>query len=164
MPRRLSLVLVLVAVVLSGGCGTLDNIKRPTFPPPKKPDAKVVRVYGGVRGDFVIMTQYDWNRTASYLDYAFIPLLAVLDLALDVAGDTITLPYTAVAELRRATRRPNATPDPTDPANAPTLAPGPTPLPPGAVPSPPPAPAPAPPLNTTPVSPSGYSPAVGPNR
>jgi hypothetical protein len=109
------LALVLLAA-LCGGCGTLDNIKRPTFPPPNKPDAKVVRVYGGVRGDWVIITEYDWSRTQSYIDYAFIPLFAAIDLVLDVAGDTVTLPFTAVAELRRATRRPDAK---TDDPNAP---------------------------------------------
>jgi hypothetical protein len=102
------LALVLVAA-LCGGCGTLDNIKRPTFAPPNKPDAQVVRVYGGVHGDWAIMTHYDWSRTASYLDYAFIPLMAGADLVFDVVGDTVTLPYTLVAEARRATRRPNAT-------------------------------------------------------
>jgi hypothetical protein len=161
------LALLLVAA-LSGGCGTLDNIKRPTFPPPNKPDAKVVRVYGGLRGDFKLMTEYDWNRTASYIDYAFIPVLAVVDIALDVVGDTITLPYTAVAELRRATKRPNATPDPT---KNPTLDAAPVPpsiLTPGpnspTTPVPPSTPTPGPNFPTTPVPPAGSSPVASPNR
>jgi hypothetical protein len=135
----MSFTLVLVAA-LCGGCGTLDNIKRPTFAPPNKPDAKVVRIYGGVRGDWGIMTDYNWSRTVSYADYVFIPLLASGDLVFDVVGDTVTLPYTAVAEIRRATRRPNApaapaVPEPLPPGAPPTTTsrpgsgPAPTPLP-----------------------------------
>jgi uncharacterized protein YceK len=143
MSRRILLVLVFAAV-LAGGCGTLENVKRPTFPPAKKPDAPVCRVYGGVRMDWATMTDYDWSHTASYLDYVLVPILAVIDLALDVGGDTVTLPYTVIAEARRATRRPGADEPPVDPAATP-IAPG---LPaPGA-----PPPAGTPPLLGAPVS------------
>jgi hypothetical protein len=86
----------------------MDNVKRPTFPPPQNPDAPVVRVYGGVRGDWTLATEYPWSRTPSYLDYVIIPVMMVLDLGLDVAGDTVTLPYTLVAEGRRAFDSPNS--------------------------------------------------------
>lgn len=53
------------------------------------------------------MTEYPWSETTSYLDYAVIPILAAGDLFFTGIGDTITLPYTAVEEARRAFRRPD---------------------------------------------------------
>ncbi len=100
--RRTFAALGLAATLLSGGCGTMDNVKRPTLPPPNKPDAKVCRIYGGLRGDFSVMTEFQQSSITSFLDYIVLPVLATTDLALDVVGDTITLPYTAVAEIRRA--------------------------------------------------------------
>lgn len=101
MSRRTPLALVLVAL-FGGGCGTMDNIQRPSRAPAGNPDAPVCRAYGGVRGDWSIMSQYQWDHTASYLDYVFIPLLAGADICFDIVGDTLTLPYTLTAEARRA--------------------------------------------------------------
>jgi hypothetical protein len=102
------LALVPLGAVLSGGCGTLNNIQRPAFPPPESPNAPVCRAYGGVRGDWATMSEYQWSRTASYLDYAIIPLLAAGDLFFTGVGDTFTLPYTLVEEGRRAFSSPPA--------------------------------------------------------
>ena len=108
MPHRPPLALVLAAAVLSGGCGTLDNVTRPTVAPADSPGAPVCRAYGGVRGDWAVMSEYPWDRTTSYIDYAVLPLLAAGTLLFDVVGDTVTLPYTAVEEVRRAFYRPAA--------------------------------------------------------
>jgi hypothetical protein len=156
MTRRTTLGLVLVAGLFCGGCGTVDNLKRPTFPPPNRPDAKVVRIYGGVRGDWTTMTTYDWTRTTSYIDYVLIPVLAAIDLALDVGADTVTLPITVVAEVRRAVGKPPAE-DPDSPSLPPPPAPA-RPSPPAA-PQPLPAPQPGPPPAAGPVASTG--PAAG---
>jgi uncharacterized protein YceK len=148
----MSLVLVLVAA-FSGGCGTLANIKRPEIPPPNKPDAQVVRVYGGVREDWALISEYPWDRTVSFLDYVFIPVLAGIDLTFDLGADTVTLPYTLYTEGRRAFNRPD-TPNAPDAPNTPSVStrPGPappaTPVPtPGSTPSATPGSAPVPPSN-----------------
>lgn len=109
MPRRTTLVLVLVAAAASGGCGTLDNIQRPCVAPPEKPDGKVCRLYGGVRGDWAIVSEYPLSRAPSPVDYVAIPVLAAGDLFFDVVADTLTLPYTAYEEARRAFFPPTAT-------------------------------------------------------
>jgi hypothetical protein len=113
MLRRTPLALVLIAALVGGGCGTMDNVKRPTFPPPQNSQAPVCRFYGGVRGDWTLATEYPWSRTPSYLDYVIIPVMMVINLGLDVAGDTVTLPYTLVAEGRRAYGSPSSSAEPT---------------------------------------------------
>jgi hypothetical protein len=108
MSRRTSLALVLVLAAVGGGCGTLDNVKRPTVAPPHKPDAPVCRVYGGVRSDWDIIWDYPLSRAPSPVDYVAIPVLAAGDLFFAFVGDTLTLPYTAYEEVRRAFFPPSA--------------------------------------------------------
>ncbi len=127
MAGRAAFVLGLVATAAVSGCGTLDNIKRPVTPPPANPDAPVCRVYGGVIGEVHVMSQFKKESIASPLDYVIIPLLGTIDLVLTAGGDTVTLPYTIYAEVRRLIRR-------SEPAPAPPG--GPAPPPPEAVPPP----------------------------
>ena len=108
MTGRSTLVLGLMVAALSGGCGTMGNLKRPTYAPADAPSAPVCRVYGGVRTDFVTMSEYQWNPVVTYLDYVAIPVLAAGSLTATFVGDTITLPYTLVAEARRAMGSPPA--------------------------------------------------------
>lgn len=108
MPRRTPLALALAAALLGGGCGTVHNLKLPGVPPPDAPGAKVCRVYGGVRGDWPVIFDYPLSETKEYADYVFIPLWAATDLFFSAVADTLTLPYTAVEELRRAFARPAA--------------------------------------------------------
>ena len=108
MPRRTPLAVLLAATLLGGGCGTIDNLRRPAVAPANAPSAPVCRVYGGVRGDWAVISDYPWESVETYLDYVTVPLLAAGDLVFDVIGDTLTLPYTAVEVYRRATHRPAA--------------------------------------------------------
>ena len=108
MAGRRPLVLGLMVAALSGGCGTMGNLKRPTYAPADAPTTPVCRVYGGVRTDFVTMSEYQWNPVVTYLDYVAIPVLAAGSLAATFVGDTLTLPYTLVAEARRALGSPPA--------------------------------------------------------
>lgn len=102
MSRRTSLALVLVLAALGGGCGTLDNVKRPCVAPPHNPDAPVCRIYGGVRSDWDIIWDYPLSQAPTPVDYVAIPVLAAGDLFFAFVGDTLTLPYTAYEEVRRA--------------------------------------------------------------
>ena len=111
MAGRRTFVLGLVAA-LSAGCGTMGNLKRPTYAPADAPTAPVCRVYGGVRTDFVTMSEYQWNPVVTYLDYVVLPVLAAGSLTATFVGDTLTLPYTLVAEARRALGG-SAPPEPT---------------------------------------------------
>lgn len=108
MPRRTPLAVLLAATLLSGGCGTIDNLHYPAVAPANAPSAPVCRVYGGVRGDWAVISDYPWKPVVTYLDYVTVPLLAAGNLVFDVIGDTLTLPYTAVEAYRRATYRPAA--------------------------------------------------------
>jgi uncharacterized protein YceK len=100
--RRIPLAVALALALLGSGCGTLDNVNRPTHPPPGNPEAPVCRVYGGVRGDWALISEYPLSQTTVYADYVAIPVLAGINLFFSAVGDTITLPYTIVEELRRA--------------------------------------------------------------
>ena len=102
MAGRRTFVLGLMVAALSAGCGTMGNLKRPTYAPADAPTAPVCRVYGGVRTDFVTMSEYQWNPVVTYFDYVAIPVLAAVSLTATFVGDTITLPYTLVTEARRA--------------------------------------------------------------
>lgn len=102
MTGRSALAAAVALAGLGGGCGTVDNIRRPVLPPPNNPNAQVCRVYGGVRGDWAVMAEYPWGNAPTFLDYIVVPAMAVADLALTGVGDTVTLPYTAAAEARRA--------------------------------------------------------------
>jgi uncharacterized protein YceK len=106
MSRRTSLALIPAVALLCAGCGTMDNVKRPAIAPPTNPDAKVCRAYGGVRGDWEVISEYPWGRAETPLDYVVVPLLAGGDLFFTALGDTLTLPYTLVEEGRRAFARP----------------------------------------------------------
>ena len=106
MSHRLPFALVLSAALACAGCGTLHNVKLPAVAPPESPNAPVCRAFGGVRGDWAIMTEYPWKRTPYYVDYVVLPVLAGVVLFLDGAGDAVTLPYTVVEEARRAFYRP----------------------------------------------------------
>lgn len=108
MARLTALALVSVAAALGAGCGTVHNCKSPTYPPPGNPDASVCRVYGGVRGDVAVMAELPWRHLPTYLDYVTIPVMCAVDLVCTGVGDTVTLPYTGWAELRRAFRDPPA--------------------------------------------------------
>ncbi|QJW99093.1 hypothetical protein [Frigoriglobus tundricola] len=140
MAGRAAYVLGLVATAAVSGCGTLDNIKRPITPPPANPNAPVCRVYGGVIGEVQVMSEFKKESISSPLDYVVIPLLGTIDLALTVGGDTVTLPYTIYAEVRRLMRR-------SEPAPAPTGGPDPVPDP-----VPPPTSEPLPPPANPPVT------------
>jgi uncharacterized protein YceK len=111
MPRRSTLAVALASALL-GGCGTIHNLKQPGVPPPDAPNAQVCRVYGGVRGDWPVIWDYPLSETKEYVDYVFIPLLAGIDITFSAFADTLTLPYTAVEELRRAFSRPAGEPAP----------------------------------------------------
>ena len=108
MAHRTLAALVLAGALLSAGCGTLDNVNRPAVAPPNNPNAKVCRIYGGVRSDVSTITTYPWSHTVSPVDYVTVPVLAVLALGFDVVFDTITLPYTAYEEVYRAVARPES--------------------------------------------------------
>lgn len=142
MTGRGALVAVTLAA-LAGGCGTVHNCRRPTLPPADAPGADVCRAYGGVRGDWDAITDYPWRTTPSWLDYVVVPALAATDLGFTAFGDTITLPYTAVAEVRRALAGPGATsappPRPAERVDVAPVPPGPAvppPLPAAGVPGP----------------------------
>lgn len=105
---RRTLVAAMVLVALCGGCGTIDNIRRPVMPAPNSTDAQVCRVYGGVRGHWAAIADYPWRDTPCVLDYIVLPAMAVVDLGLSAVGDTFTLPYTIGAELWRAYHRQSA--------------------------------------------------------
>lgn len=130
-----TLALGLLTAVLGGGCGTVHNCKQPTYSPPANPDAPVCRVYGGIRGDAAVMLQLPWRNLPSYLDYVVIPAMCAIDLVCTAAGDTVTLPYTGWAEVRRAFFDPPP-PEPTV-ERAPKFAPTPAGGPPVANPEPP---------------------------
>jgi uncharacterized protein YceK len=100
--RRTPLVLVLATTLLGGGCGTISNVKCPTYPPTGNPNARICRAFGGVRDDWAIMSEYPLSKAPTYADYVLIPLMAGIELCFTVAGDTVTLPYTVVEEIRRA--------------------------------------------------------------
>ena len=102
MSHRTLLALVLGAAALSGGCGTIHNVKLPAVPPEHNPNAELCQIYGGVRNDWNDFWHYPWNPGTPYCDYVFIPLLGACNLCLDGVGDTITLPCTAVKAMRRA--------------------------------------------------------------
>ena len=105
-------VVALGLAVLGCGCGTVHNVRRPTLPPAESPGAEVCRVYGGVRGDWDAATDYPWRTTPTWVDYVVLPALATVELGLTALGDTVTLPYTVVAEVRRALAGPGATQPP----------------------------------------------------
>ena len=135
MAGRVAFVLGLVATTALSGCGTLDNVKRPITPPPANPDAPVCRVYGGVIGEVQVMSQFKKESIETPLDYVIIPLLGTIDLALTLGGDTVTLPYTIYAEVRRLIRRSETAPAPTGgpaPSSEPVPPPASEPLPPPA--------------------------------
>jgi hypothetical protein len=106
MSHRTQLARVLTAALLSGGCGTVNNLNKPAIAPADNPSAPVCRAYGGLREDWDAFWNYPWDETTPYADYVFIPLLAVGNFCFDVVGDTLTLPYTTVEEIRRALHRP----------------------------------------------------------
>jgi hypothetical protein len=110
MAHRTTLALVVSLALACAGCGTLENVKRPCFPPPDAPTASLCKVYGGVRGDWDIIMDYPWERTDSFLDYVTVPPLAAFDLFFALVGDTITLPYTGYEEVRRAYYGPSGPP------------------------------------------------------
>jgi hypothetical protein len=99
---------MLAIALLGGGCGTLQNVNCPAVAPADNPNAPVCRVYGGARGDWAIISEYPLSESPSYADYVVIPVMAAGHLVFDVIGDTVTLPYTAVEEVRRAFYRPSA--------------------------------------------------------
>ena len=109
MARRTMLVFALTAGAL--GCGTIHNVKHPTRPPAGNPNASVCVIYGGLRGDWEAITEYNWKEPPSYADYVVVPLLCALDLLLTAGGDTVTLPYTVGGEVARFVR-PSPSPDP----------------------------------------------------
>ncbi|QEG27734.1 hypothetical protein GobsT_24940 [Gemmata obscuriglobus] len=102
MGGRNKLVIAALAAALGGGCGTVDNVRRPVYPLPNSPNTHVCRVYGGVRGDFGMMTEYPWRDTPSFIDYIVLPVMSAIDLGLSAFGDTVTLPYTVGVEVWRA--------------------------------------------------------------
>jgi hypothetical protein len=102
MSHRTSIALVLTVALTSAGCGTFQNVKRPCVPPPGNPDAPVCRIFGGVRSDWASMREYPLTQTTHYADYVVLPLMMAGDLVLVTVGDTVTLPYTAYEEVRRA--------------------------------------------------------------
>ena len=108
MAGRRTLVLGLAVAAMSAGCGTVGNLQRPTYAPAGAPDAAVCRVYGGVRSDWSTMSEYQWNPVVMHLDYVVLPVLAAGSLTATFVGDTLTLPYTLVAEARRAMGSPPA--------------------------------------------------------
>ena len=118
---RKMLVGAALVAALGGGCGTVDNVRRPVYPLPNSSNAQVCRIYGGVRGDFGVMTEYPWRTTPSVIDYVALPAMAGVDLVLSAIGDTITLPYTCGVEVWRAFR-----PDP--PAREVLIEPAPSPV------------------------------------
>ena len=111
MTGRRTFVLGLAVAALSAGCGTMGNLKRPAVAPASAPDAPVCRIYGGVREDWAVMSQYQWNPVVSYLDYVVLPVLAAGGLTATFLGDTLTSPYTLAVEARRALGG-SAPPDP----------------------------------------------------
>jgi uncharacterized protein YceK len=112
MVGRATFVVGAALAAATAGCGTLDNIKRPAVAPPSNPNAPVCRVYGGVTGEFKVIASFPKESIATPLDYVIIPVLATIDLALTVVGDTVTLPYTIGVEVRRAVRPSSGTPPP----------------------------------------------------
>ena len=126
MGRRTTLALGLAVAAMSGGCGTVTNLKQPTHPPALNPDAPVCRVYGGVRADAVAMVHLPWSHMPSYIDYGILPVMCVIDLVCTTVGDTVTLPYTVGSEIDRAFFPPKSRPPlPTKPNPAPVVAPEP---------------------------------------
>lgn len=97
-----TLIALMLAAALGSGCGTVNNINKPTTAPANGPDAAVCRVYGGVREDADVFWHYPWNQTTQYVDYVAIPVLGVANLFFDCVGDTLTLPYTATVSAKRA--------------------------------------------------------------
>lgn len=80
--------------LLSGGCGTIQNLQQTTGPkdvPEIPPDAPMKRVYGGVRSD--------WSELAGRREPGSpsagtgSSLSALVDLPFSAVGDTLTLPY-----------------------------------------------------------------------
>jgi hypothetical protein len=169
LPRPLALVLTLTAA-LSGGCGTMINVKNPTVAPPHKPDAQVCTIYGGVIGDCKAFMEFPWKKK-EYLDYVMIPILATITISLDVVADTITLPYTTYETIRRMYRKPDngsasgtVTVQGAVPAGtAPAPLPAPTPVPSAPAPLPLPTPVPGVPgVSIPPVPPTGPVPPPPP--
>jgi hypothetical protein len=148
MSYRLPFAAMLIAALLSAGCGTFQNVKQPAIPPPDNPNLPVCKIYGGLRSDAVTMLDYPWSQTTSYIDYVTVPVLATVDLFLDAIGDTFTLPISVVKTVRRSLDRPESPSNYYLPVEVPILTPQPGAAPQG-TPLTPPRPVPSP----TPTSP-----------
>ena len=94
MNGRFAAILAFVSsTLLSGGCGTFENLREAT-PPKDSCDVSLKTVYGGVRSDCSYLAEWA-NPKGPEPKYL---LLTALDLPFTLIGDTITLPYTLAYE------------------------------------------------------------------
>lgn len=105
-PAKVALGLAVAVVSLTNcGCGTIDNLSAPG-----KYDERALAeprqlVYGGVRKDWSTLAQCridtEFAIESAIGNAIWIPLLT-FDLLLSAGGDTITLPYILVCQVRQS--------------------------------------------------------------
>ena len=99
--RAAGTVCIAVVTLVGGGCGTVNNLHAPGkegwFGPTKGP-----RVYGGVTAELALVAEVPWEPPGAAVLGVMVIGLFGIDFPLTVVGDTLTLPLTVLAELRRA--------------------------------------------------------------
>jgi uncharacterized protein YceK len=110
--------LLFAQTLTSAGCGTIVNLRRPVEPvdPNASPyvyhyDRSGKQVYGGVRYDLLAP---DWDELLDlpHLPGPFAVIALLLELPLSAIADTLTLPITIPATMRRYNASPPAPANP----------------------------------------------------
>jgi uncharacterized protein YceK len=79
--------------ILSGGCGTVENLQE-SMPPKSSCGESWKSVYGGVRKDCSNLVESFSSKDKDQSNL----ILTTLDVPFSLIGDTITLPYTVAYE------------------------------------------------------------------
>lgn len=88
-----------LAILANGmiGCGTVENLRNANA----SSGGSVPRIYGGVGAELPILTQPRPETSDAFMHAVLISLVCC-DFPFTVIGDTLTLPYTVVTEVRRS--------------------------------------------------------------
>jgi uncharacterized protein YceK len=96
---------VMVSVIVASvatGCGTVHNLVHPTeLAQEVTPGEPVRQIYGGVNAEWTSLKKWDYEPEAVPFALLF-KAATCIDLPFTLIGDTLTLPYTIPADVRRS--------------------------------------------------------------